>query len=73
MSKTLSFAAIHFTIAFSLTYAMTGSLMTGSAVAFIEPVVNTVAYYLHDRFWPAKGGKQKDSALPAQGFVMSAQ
>lgn len=65
MQKTLSFAVIHFTIAFGLTYAMTGSFLTGSVVALIEPAVNTAAFYLHDRFWPtSRKPTEAEFAMP---------
>lgn len=51
MAKTMSFAAVHFTVAFSVTYALTGDLLIGSAVALIEPTINTVAYYFHEKVW----------------------
>jgi len=54
MKKTISFAAVHFSVAFSLTYAMTGDLVIGGAVALIEPAVNTVAFYFHEKIWSLK-------------------
>lgn len=51
MRKTISFAAIHFTVAFSVGYLMTGSLLVGGAIALIEPVINTIAYHAHEVFW----------------------
>ncbi len=51
MAKTMSFAAVHFTVAFSVATAMTGSPWVGGAVALVEPAINTVAYFLHERFW----------------------
>lgn len=51
MTKTLSFAVIHFSVAFSLVYLMTGSVMTGGLVALVEPCVNTLAFHLHEKFW----------------------
>lgn len=50
-TKTFSFATMHFTIAFAVAYALTGSLVVGGAVAIVEPAVNTVAYYFHEKFW----------------------
>jgi len=49
--KTLTFAAVHMTVAFAVGYAMTGSVAVGGALALVEPLVNTVAYYLHERAW----------------------
>ena len=51
MIKTMSFAVMHFTIAFTVAYLMTGDLIIGGTVALVEPMVNTVAYYFHEKFW----------------------
>lgn len=49
--KTLTFAGVHFTVAFSVAYALTGSVAVSSALALVEPTCNTFAYYLHERVW----------------------
>ena len=51
MIKTLSFAVVHFGVAFTVAYLLTGSWLMGSAIALIEPVVNTIAYHFHERAW----------------------
>ena len=51
MTKTMSFAAVHFLVAFSVGYLMSGSLLVGGAIALVEPAVNTVAYYFHEQVW----------------------
>ena len=51
MTKTFTFAIMHFTIAFGVVYLMTGSLLLGGAVALIEPTLNTVAFYFHEKIW----------------------
>ena len=51
MHKTLSFAIVHFTVAFSVAYLMSGSVLLGGAIALVEPAINTVAYYLHEQVW----------------------
>ena len=51
MTKTISFAAVHFTVAFFVGYLMTGSVLVGGAIALVEPAINTVAYHFHERFW----------------------
>ena len=43
MTKTLSFAAVHFTVAFTIGYLLTGSVVVGGTMALIEPACNTVA------------------------------
>ena len=51
MKKTMTFAVIHFSVAFLVAYLLTGSLVIGGAVALVEPMVNTVAFYFHDKCW----------------------
>ncbi|MGY6038396.1 DUF2061 domain-containing protein [Aeromonas sp. AE23HZ002T15] len=51
MIKTISFACLHFTVAFTLAYLLTGELLTASLIALVEPAVNTVAFYFHDLAW----------------------
>jgi len=51
MKKTVSFAVVHFTVAFSVGWLMTGDILVGSAIAMVEPAVNTIAYYFHERVW----------------------
>jgi len=51
MTKTLSFAAVHFTVAFTVAYLMTGSVLVGGALALVEPLINTVAFHVHERVW----------------------
>lgn len=55
MTKTVSFAVLHFTTAFTVTWAMTGSLLVGGAVALVEPTINTVVYFFHEKAWQRLG------------------
>lgn len=49
--KTATFAAVHFAVAFAVGYALTGSVVVGGAIALVEPLANTVAFYLHEQVW----------------------
>ena len=51
MTKTMSFAGVHFVVAFTVGYAMSGSMLVGGAIALVEPALNTVAYYFHEKVW----------------------
>ena len=59
MLKTLSFAAVHFTVAFTVGYLLTGSVVVGGAMALVEPAVNTVAYYFHEKVWARAAVRQR--------------
>ncbi len=51
MGKTLSFAGLHFTVAFLLGWLFTGSLLVGGALAVVEPACNTVVFHFHEKVW----------------------
>lgn len=51
MQKTLSFAAVHFCVAFLVGWLMTGSVWVGGALALVEPACNTLAFHLHEKVW----------------------
>lgn len=51
IAKTISFAVLHITVGFAVTYALTGSVMVATGVALIEPVINSVVFFFHERLW----------------------
>ena len=67
MSKTMSFAAVHFTVAFTVAYLMSGSLLVGGAIALVEPVVNTIAYHFHEQVW----NRVRNARAPAADQLLS--
>ncbi|MGR5539788.1 DUF2061 domain-containing protein [Vibrio campbellii] len=72
MKKTLTFAALHFTIAFSVAYVLTGDILIGSLIAMIEPSMNTVAFYFHEKAWakvPALKARQWMTKLKTASFA----
>lgn len=54
--KTISFGIIHMLVAFGVVYVVTGSFALGGAVALIEPLINMVAYFFHEKFWDRRRG-----------------
>lgn len=70
MAKTASFAVVHFTVAFAVGYALTGSVAIGGALALVEPAVNTVAYFFHEKVWAAIDSvKQRSGTEPVPAVV----
>ena len=51
MIKTITFAIVHFTVAFTVAWLLTGDVVIGGLVALVEPMVNTVAYFFHEKVW----------------------
>ncbi len=53
LAKTATYLAIHLTVGFSVAYALTGSVEVAGGIALIEPCVNAVAFFFHERAWQA--------------------
>lgn len=58
MIKTMTFACVHFSVAFTVTYLLTSSWVLGGLIALVEPMVNTVAYFLHEKAWERIGQRR---------------
>ena len=71
MKKTITFAVMHFSVAFTVAYLLTGSLVVGGAVALVEPAINTVAFYFHEMVW--KKIESKRNAIEKQTSERSQQ
>ena len=56
MLKTLSFAMMHFSIAFVVAWLLTGDMLIGGTLALVEPAVNSVAFFFHEKFWNRRRG-----------------
>jgi uncharacterized membrane protein len=65
LAKTLSYLLVHLTIGFSVAYAFTGSIEIAGGLAIIEPMVNAVAFFFHEKLWAGKSAPQMTGALPA--------
>ena len=52
--KTLSFLALHLIVGFSVAYLFTGSLALAGGIALVEPLVNAVVFFFHERAWQKK-------------------
>ena len=61
--KTLTYLTIHLTIGFSVAYVVTGSVALAGGIAIIEPCINAVAFFFHEKAWKRAGARRK--LLPA--------
>jgi uncharacterized membrane protein len=60
--KTITFAITHFTVAFTVAYLLTGDILIGSLIAMVEPAINTVAYFVHEKIWARHQRNARDAA-----------
>ncbi|MFC4260686.1 DUF2061 domain-containing protein [Marinobacter lacisalsi] len=61
--KTVTFAITHFTVAFTVAYLLTGDLLIGSLIALVEPAINTVAYFFHEKLWAGRARRKQQASF----------
>lgn len=49
--KTASYYLVHIVVAAAVAYAVTGNLVAAITLSLLEPTVQAIAYFLHDRAW----------------------
>ena len=54
LSKTFSFLALHLIVGFTVAYLFTGSWMIAGGIALVEPLVNAVVFFFHERAWESR-------------------
>ena len=54
LSKTFSFLALHLIVGFTVAYLFTGSWMIAGGIALVEPLVNAVVFFFHERGWESR-------------------
>lgn len=51
LMKTLTYGIMHIVVATGLAYVITGSWAIAISIGLLEPVVQTVFFYMHERVW----------------------
>jgi uncharacterized membrane protein len=51
MLKTVTYGLMHFCVAILVAFALTRDLRAALAIGLIEPVIQTIAYMLHEKVW----------------------
>ncbi|SFL84282.1 DUF2061 domain-containing protein [Marinobacter zhejiangensis] len=64
--KTATFAMTHFSVAFTVAYLLTGDVWVGGLIAMVEPAINTVAYFIHEKVWQGRLHRASSLAKPDQ-------
>lgn len=71
LMKTGSYYLIHIGVAAMVAYAVTGNLWASLTLSLLEPTVQTVAFFFHEKAWDrvarrdASGGNTPTAASPA--------
>jgi uncharacterized membrane protein len=63
--KTGSYSVMHLCVAITVAYLITQNWRAALAVGLIEPMVQTVAFFLHDRAWNRIERRTQPAPSPA--------
>lgn len=50
-AKTITYCAMHFAVAITVAYLLTGSWAVALSIGIVEPMVQTFFFNLHERSW----------------------
>ncbi|MBX9958630.1 MAG: DUF2061 domain-containing protein [Burkholderiaceae bacterium] len=71
LKKTASYYVVHIAVAALVAYAVTGNLLMSLTLSLLEPTVQAVAFFFHEKAWQRWG--QPAAARPAVVVLESAQ
>ena len=54
LAKTMSYCAMHITVATLIAYALSGSWLVALSIGLIEPLVQTFVFYFHETAWESQ-------------------
>ncbi len=65
LMKTGSYYLIHICVAALVAYAVTGNLWASLTLSLLEPTVQAVAFFFHEKAWDRKAKRTAGNAAPA--------
>lgn len=63
--KTASYYILHISVAALVAYAVTGNLLMALTLSLLEPTVQAVAFFFHEKVWARAGGTPAPPASTA--------
>lgn len=71
LKKTASYYVMHITVAASVAYAVTGDALMALTLSLLEPSVQALAYFAHEKAWSRAARTQ--ARADAQSELATAQ
>ena len=65
LKKTASYYLMHITVAAAVAYLVTGDLLVSLTLSLLEPTVQAVAFFFHEKAWARKQNAPVAQADPA--------
>lgn len=65
LKKTGSYYLTHISVAAMVAYAVTGNLLASVTLSLLEPSVQAVVYFFHEKLWQAKAARARAAVTNA--------
>lgn len=62
LQKTGSYYLLHITVAAAVAYAITGDVWMSLTLSLLEPSVQAVAFFFHEKAWQRRSARQTTNA-----------
>lgn len=62
--KTLSYYCLHITVAIAVAYVVTGNWWVAMTLSLLEPTVQMLFFFLHEKLWDRKNKEHLAQATP---------
>ncbi|QBK03998.1 DUF2061 domain-containing protein [Hylemonella gracilis] len=59
LKKTASYYVMHIVVAAAVAYAVTGNLFMAFTLSLLEPTVQAVAFFFHEKVWERRSPRQR--------------
>ena len=69
LKKTASYYVVHITVAAFVAYAVTGDLLMAFTLSLLEPTVQAVAFFCHEKVWARWGSNKPVPQVSAAPFL----
>ncbi|WOE33140.1 MULTISPECIES: DUF2061 domain-containing protein [unclassified Acinetobacter] len=64
LKKTFSYYIMHISVAMIVAYLVTGSWIIAATLSLLEPTVQAVAFFIHERIWERKAILPQETEIP---------
>ena len=64
LQKTASYYVMHITVAAAVAYLVTGDVLTAITLSLLEPTVQAVAFFFHEKAWARRTAAAAGEAAP---------
>lgn len=70
LQKTASYYLVHITVASAVAYTVTGNLYAALTLSLLEPSIQAVVYFFHDKAWGRAAGRRAQTLLKTGSYYV---